>query len=88
MDDKELKVTDKRMFTPEGELREEFRHLDREAEAGAEPEPTAADEVAGAEPATETAAKAPPEPAETAPEPAEGTPSAAASPGPAEPSAR
>jgi Domain of unknown function (DUF1844) len=28
MSDSELKVNDKRMFTPEGELREEFRHLE------------------------------------------------------------
>ena len=27
-DDREIKVTDKRIFTPEGELREGFEHLD------------------------------------------------------------
>lgn len=36
MSDKSIKVTDKRMFTPEGELREEFRNLEAE-DAGAQP---------------------------------------------------
>ncbi len=31
MSDKTLKVTDRRMFTPEGELRDEFRHLEEPA---------------------------------------------------------
>ncbi len=44
MSDSTLKVTDKRMFTPEGELREEYR------QAGEAP-PTAASEVATADPA-------------------------------------
>ncbi len=42
-----VKVTDKRIFTPDGELREDYRHLDRESEvrsadssAAPEPEPT------------------------------------------------
>ena len=35
--DKKIKVTDKRMFTAEGELREEYRHLDEQAETVAEP---------------------------------------------------
>lgn len=35
-----MKVTDRRMFTPEGELRQEYRHLeDAAAPAAAEPEP-------------------------------------------------
>jgi hypothetical protein len=51
----EIKVTDKRMFTPDGRLREEYeRQL---AEAPPEPEPTPAEE---AEPA---AVAPPPEPA-------------------------
>src|SRR5690606_5714189 len=42
----EIKVTDKRMFTPDGRLREEFEQLDRETppaepEAAAPPEPEA-----------------------------------------------
>lgn len=41
---KELKVTDKRMFTPEGELREEYRFLSEKSTATAtsEPEPAPA----------------------------------------------
>lgn len=34
---KEIKVTDKRIFTPEGALREEYRHLGNEPAAAAEP---------------------------------------------------
>lgn len=38
--DKEIKVTDKRMFTPEGELREEYRFLNEKSTATASgPEP-------------------------------------------------
>lgn len=33
MGDKDLKVTDKRMFTADGELREEYRHLEDEPDA-------------------------------------------------------
>lgn len=40
--DKEIKVTDKRMFTPEGELREEYRFLNEKSTAAATaPEPPA-----------------------------------------------
>ena len=39
---KEIKVTDKRMFTPEGELREEYRFLsEKSTSAAAEPAPAA-----------------------------------------------
>lgn len=47
MTDSELKVNDKRMFTPEGELREEYRHLEdaatgpREEKPRPEPPPAA-----------------------------------------------
>ncbi len=45
---KDLKVTDKRIFTPEGELRDEFRHLKDQAapsvERPPEPAPAAAPE--------------------------------------------
>lgn len=52
---KELKVTDKRMFTPEGELKEEYRFLHEKSTSEAAPElPPAAP---------------PPEPARRAPEP-------------------
>lgn len=45
MTDEEMKVTDKRMFTPDGELKEEFQHLDEaKAEAPAAPEPVAEEE--------------------------------------------
>jgi hypothetical protein len=37
----ELKVTDKRMFTPDGELREEYRHLERNKERETAPPPAA-----------------------------------------------
>jgi hypothetical protein len=36
---KDLKVTDKRIFTPEGELKDEFRHLKEQAPAAAERPP-------------------------------------------------
>ena len=62
VDDKELKVTDKRMFTPDGELREEFRHLERKGAAGEEPAATAEAAEAQAEPAAGTAAEARPDP--------------------------
>lgn len=40
-DEKEIKVTDRRIFTPDGELREGFEHLaDVEEKAEAKPEPT------------------------------------------------
>lgn len=37
--DKEIKVTDKRMFTPEGELREEYRFLAEKSTTAPEPAP-------------------------------------------------
>lgn len=40
--EKQIKVTDKRMFTPEGELREEYRVLHEKATAAPEPEPAPA----------------------------------------------
>ena len=52
--DREIKVTDKRMFTPEGELREEYRGLLEKA--------TAAPSTAAAEPAPEPARPAQPAP--------------------------
>jgi hypothetical protein len=36
---KEIKVTDKRMFTPDGKLKEEYRFLDEKSTSDAEPEP-------------------------------------------------
>lgn len=44
--EKEIKVTDKRMFTPEGELREEYRFLnEKSTSAAAEPAPPVAPAV-------------------------------------------
>lgn len=37
MSEKKIKVTDKRMFTPEGELRDEFHSVEAEAEEAAPP---------------------------------------------------
>lgn len=52
MSDKELKVTDKRMFTAEGELREEFRFLrDAAVTPPSPPPPAAAPEAPVAPPA-------------------------------------
>ena len=49
--DKEIKVTDKRMFTPEGELREEYRFLNEKSTATTTAEMTeAAPEPARPEP--------------------------------------
>jgi hypothetical protein len=55
--DKEMKVTDKRMFTPEGELREEYRFLNEKSTATA------------AEPAAEPARPEPLRPEPSRPEP-------------------
>lgn len=40
--EKEIKVTDKRMFTPDGELREEYRFLDQKSTAAGSAEPAPA----------------------------------------------
>jgi hypothetical protein len=58
--DKEIKVTDKRMFTPDGKLREEYRFLDEKSIAEA-PEP------APAEPPVTAPAPPPPQPPQPAP---------------------
>ncbi len=50
--EKQIKVTDKRMFTPEGDLREEYRFLSEKATAAPEPEPAPAAPPAAASPAT------------------------------------
>jgi uncharacterized protein DUF1844 len=64
---KEIKVTDKRMFTPDGELREEYRFLNEKATAT-----TVADEPAAQPPPPPRAARPEPPPREAprhAPEP-------------------
>ena len=54
----EIKVTDRRMFTPDGRLREEFEQ--EFARAAAEPEPAAPSAVPDPEPAPEPAPAPPP----------------------------
>ena len=49
--EKQIKVTDKRMFTPEGDLREEYRFLGEKATAAPEPAPATAEPPAVAPPA-------------------------------------
>jgi hypothetical protein len=46
---KELKVTDKRMFTPEGDLKEEYRFLNEKSTSAAPAEPAPAPEPRAAE---------------------------------------
>jgi len=67
---KEIKVTDKRMFTPDGKLREEYRFLDEKstAPAAASAEPPAPQPPAA--PAAETRRPEPP-PQREPPRPAE-----------------
>jgi hypothetical protein len=76
---KEIKITDKRMFTPEGDLREEYRFL---AEKSTDEEP--AENAAAAAPAGRPAGSA------TAPPPVAAGPvgSASSAGAPADPSAR
>lgn len=57
----EIKVTDKRMFTPDGRLREEFEQLDRET-------PPAEPEAAPPEPEAPAAAAQSPAPAPASPD--------------------
>ncbi len=65
--EKQIKVTDKRMFTPEGDLREEYRFLAEKSTAAAEP--PAADAAAEAPAAAPVAPPAPPPTAEEDAEP-------------------
>lgn len=66
--EKQIKVTDKRMFTPEGDLREEYRFLNEKSTAAAEPpaerrpEPAPAPQPPSRDPAAESypAAEEPP----------------------------
>ena len=91
MGDNDLKVTDKRMFTADGELREEYRHLDdkagQESAAGevAEAEAPAAEPQPEPEPAPRPA---PAEPAPSAPEAAGATATGTAAGAPPEESPR
>ncbi|MFL6235461.1 MAG: DUF1844 domain-containing protein [Thermoanaerobaculia bacterium] len=72
---KELKVTDKRMFTPEGELKEEYRFLNEKSTSTAQAEPAPRPEPPRAErePAPrETPREAPRRAPEPPPQPAAG----------------
>ena len=60
----DLKVTDKRMFTPDGRLRDEYRHLEEVAEPRA---PSAAAAEPAAEEARQPGPEPPPEPAREPP---------------------
>ncbi|HYM60423.1 MAG TPA: DUF1844 domain-containing protein [Thermoanaerobaculia bacterium] len=69
----QMKVTDKRIFTAEGEIREEFRDEFRGDSTTADPSPT----LAPPEPAPEKPAEPPPRPAEPPPQPKKEKPAAA-----------
>ena len=69
---KEIKVTDKRMFTPDGELREEYRVLAEKSTA------TAASTAAAAEPAPASAPPPQPSREREAPQSLRGAPEPAA----------
>ena len=84
MTDDELKVTDKRMFTPDGELKDEFQHLEKDSaeepvareavdieEPSAEPEEPSTDQEAQAAD-QETAPPAAEAPSASQPEPGRG----------------
>jgi len=78
--DKEIKVTDKRMFTPAGELREEYRFLDEKSiatEAAPEPPPAPPERTTRQEAPPAPPAAAPPRPPAAAPpgypDPSEGS---------------
>lgn len=84
MSDEGMKITDKRMFTPEGELREEYRFLEERAqEGGAEAE----EKAEGRPEADARAAERPPEPHLEGPGPRT-EPPRDAPPGPGGPGAR
>ena len=84
MTDDELKVTDKRMFTPDGELKDEFQHLEKDSaeepvareavdieEPSAEPEEPSTDQEAQAAD-QETAPPSAEAPSASQPEPGRG----------------
>jgi hypothetical protein len=65
--DDELKVTDKRMFTPDGELKDEFQHLEKESAE----DPVAEETAVVEETATDQEEPAAGREAQTAPQKAE-----------------
>ncbi len=62
LSDESIKVTDKRMFTPDGELREEYRFLEEQANRAPEAPERRADEPADVRPAEAAPAPAEPSP--------------------------
>jgi len=60
---KEIKVTDKRMFTPEGDLKEEYRFLDEKSTSAAPAEPAPAPEPRAEREPPRRAPEPPPAPA-------------------------
>lgn len=66
---KEIKVTDKRMFTSEGQLKEEYRFLDEKSTSPAAPEPPPPPAASPAPPARTDREPAPYEPPRRSPEP-------------------
>ena len=79
MGEKDLKVTDKRMFTADGELREEYRHLDSDHGEAAPPAAAGRDPAEAPPVAVPSAAEPGPEPAvDPAPRREPGEPAAAA----------
>ncbi|HEY4561776.1 MAG TPA: DUF1844 domain-containing protein, partial [Thermoanaerobaculia bacterium] len=69
---KELKVTDKRMFTPEGDLREEYRFLNEKSTSTAQAEPAPRPEPPRAERGGPAPRETPREAPRRAPEPPPG----------------
>lgn len=70
-----VKVTDKRMFTPDGELRDDYRHLDESGGQGPEVEAGAVAAPAAPETEPRPAPDPAPAPAATPPEPSAADPS-------------
>lgn len=60
---KEIKVTDKRMFTPEGDLKEEYRFLNEKSTSAAQAEPAPAPEPRAEREPPRRAPEPPPAPA-------------------------
>jgi hypothetical protein len=60
---KEIKVTDKRMFTPEGDLKEEYRFLNEKSTSAAQAEPAPAPEPRAEREPPRRAPEPPPQPA-------------------------
>ena len=84
MGEKDLKVTDKRMFTADGELREQYRHLESEAEAAGEQAPETPAPEGAADPAVNRTPEPPVASAQASPSEAAAEPPASAAAAPAD----